>query len=135
MTELGQDPMQSRPGLDAEVLLSETVLGCAFRVSNTLGAGFLEKVYENALTHEIRKSGLAVAQQAPIQVIYDGELVGSYAADLLVESRLIVELKACKALEDVHMAQCLNYLKATGIRTCLLLNFGTPKLQIKRISL
>jgi GxxExxY protein len=127
--------MQAGTSQDAEVLLSETVLGCAFRVSNTLGAGFLEKVYENALTHEIRKSGLAVVQQAPIQVIYDGEVVGSYAADLLVESRLLVELKACKALEDVHMAQCLNYLKATGIRTCLLLNFGTPKLQIRRLAL
>jgi GxxExxY protein len=135
MIEPGQSPMQAGTSRDAEVLLSETVLGCAFRVSNTLGAGFLEKVYENALTHELRKSGLAVVQQAPIQVVYDGEVVGSYAADLLVESRLIVELKACKALEDVHMAQCLNYLKATGIRTCLLLNFGTPKLQIKRISL
>lgn len=135
MTELGQGPKQSGPGPDAEGLLSESVLGCAFRVSNALGAGFLEKVYENALTHELRRSGLAVVQQAPIQVIYDGAVVGSYAADLLVESRLIVELKACKALEDVHMAQCLNYLKATGIRTCLLLNFGTPKLQIKRISL
>lgn len=135
MIEPGQGPIQAGTSQGAEVMLSETVLGCAFRVSNTLGSGFLEKVYENALTHEIRRSGLAVVQQAPIQVIYDGELVGSYAADLLVESRLIVELKACKALEDVHMAQCLNYLKATGLHTCLLLNFGTPRLQIKRLSL
>ena len=115
--------------------LTESVLGCAFKVANALGPGFLEKVYENALIHELRKSGLQAEQQIPMQVIYDGQIVGSYVADLLVDARLIVELKACKALDDAHMAQCLNYLKATGLRTCLLLNFGTPRLQIKRISL
>jgi GxxExxY protein len=119
----GQDP------------LTETVLGCAFKVANTLGAGFLEKVYENALAHELRKAGLEVEQQAPISVTYDGVIVGSYAADLMVEHRLLVELKACKAMDDIHLAQCLNYLKATGIKTCLLINFGTPKLQIRRLSL
>ena len=115
--------------------LTESVIGCAFQVANALGPGFLEKVYENALAHDLRKSGLCVVQQAPVQVTYDGEVVGSYVTDLLVESRLIVELKVCKALEDIHVAQCLNYLKATGIHTCLLLNFGTPKLQIRRLSL
>jgi GxxExxY protein len=115
--------------------LTESVLGCAFTVANALGAGFLEKVYENALAHEIRKDGLVVEQQASISVIYDGFIVGSYAADLMVERSLLVELKACKALDDIHLAQCLNYLKATGIRTCLLINFGTPKLQIRRLSL
>jgi len=115
--------------------LTESVLGCAFKVANILGPGFLEKVYENALAHDLRKSGLAAVQQAQAQVTYDGEVVGNYVADLLVEGSLIVELKACKALEDIHIAQCLNYLKATGLRTCLLLNFGAPKLQIKRISL
>jgi GxxExxY protein len=119
----GQDP------------LTESVLGCAFTVANTLGVGFLEKVYENALAHELRKAGLEVEQQASISVTYDGQLVGSYAADLMVEHRLLVELKACKALDDIHVAQCLNYLKATGIHTCLLINFGTPKLQIRRLAL
>ena len=115
--------------------LTESVLGCAFKVVNTLGPGFLEKVYENALAHDLRKSGLVVVQQTQIQVTYDGQVVGNYVADLLVEDSLIVELKACKALEDIHIAQCLNYLKATGLHTCLLLNFGTPKLQIRRLSL
>jgi GxxExxY protein len=115
--------------------LTESVIKCAFTVANTLGFGFLEKVYENALAHEIRRATLEVEQQVPISVTYDGFVVGTYVADLMVERRLLVELKACKALEDLHVAQCLNYLKATGIHTCLLLNFGTPKLQIKRISL
>jgi GxxExxY protein len=115
--------------------LTESVLGCAFKVANTLGPGFLEKVYENALAHDLRKSGMVIVQQAQAQVTYDGEVVGNYVADLLVEGSLIVELKACKALEDIHIAQCLNYLKATGLRTCLLLNFGAPKLQIRRLSL
>ncbi len=115
--------------------LTESILGCAFTMANTLGAGFLEKVYEDALAHEIRKVGLKAEQQVGITVHYDGIVVGTYAADLMVESRLVVELKACKSLEDIHVAQCLNYLKATGIHTCLLLNFGTPKLQIRRLSL
>ncbi len=119
----GQDP------------LTASVLGCAFKVANTLGAGFLERVYENALLHELRKSGFQAEQQVPVSVTYDGVVVGTYAADLLVERRLLVELKACKALDDVHAAQCLNYLKATGLHTCLLLNFGTPKLQIRRLVL
>lgn len=115
--------------------LTESVLGCAFKVAKALGPGFLEKIYENALIHELWKSGLPAEQQVPVQVTYDGQVVGSYVADLLVDARLLVELKACKALEDIHMAQCLNHLKATGLRTCLLLNFGAPRLQIKRISL
>ncbi len=115
--------------------LTESVLKCAFTVANAMGSGFLEKVYENALAHEVRKAGLVAEQQVPISVTYDGLVVGAYVADLMVERRLLVELKACKALEDVHVAQCLNYLKATGIHTCLLINFGTPKLQIRRLSL
>ena len=102
-------------------------------VSNTLGAGFLEKVYENALVHELRKSGLRVEQQRPLVVTYDGVIVGEYAADMVVESSVIVELKAVKMVDQVHVAQCLNYLKATGIRLCLLLNFSSPRLQVRRI--
>jgi GxxExxY protein len=115
--------------------LTESVIGCAFTVANTLGSGFLEKVYENALAYEISKTGLKVEQQFGITVRYDGVVVGSYVADLMVEGRLLVELKACKALEDVHIAQCLNYLKAAGLHTCLLINFGTPRLQVRRLSL
>ena len=113
--------------------ISNRVIGAALTVSNTLGAGFLEKVYENALAYELRKAGLAVKQQEAIQVEYDGVMVGDYVADILVEGDLLVELKAVKALDEIHMAQCMNYLKATGMRLCMLLNFGNPKLQIKRI--
>ncbi len=115
--------------------ITEKIIGCAYTVSNTLGAGFLEKVYENAMAHEIRKAGLRVVQQQPVQVWYDGILAGEYFADLLVEDCIVVELKAVKAVDEVHWAQCLNYLKATGLRLCLLLNFGKTRLEIKRIAL
>ena len=113
--------------------LSGLVIGCAFTVLNTRGAGFMEKVHETALTHELRKTGLAVAQQPAITVLYDGRTVGAYVADLLVEQALLVELKATKALDPAHRAQCFNYLKATRLPLCLLLNFGNPSLEIKRI--
>jgi GxxExxY protein len=115
--------------------LSESIIGCAFTVANTLGSGFLEKVYENALAHELRKAGLVVAQQRGIIVRYDGVIVGEYAVDLLVEDAVLVELKAVRALDDIHRAQCLNYLRATGLQLCLLINFGKPRLEIKRIIL
>lgn len=113
--------------------VTEKVIGCSYKVANTLGSGFLEKVYENALGHEIKKTGLIVEAQKPIDVYYDGVVVGQYFADLLVENSLLVELKAVRALDDVHTAQCLNYLKATRLRLCLLNNFGLPKIQVKRI--
>ena len=112
---------------------TRTIIAGAFAVANGLGPGFLEKVYENALAHELRKSRLAVHQQAPIAVTYDGVVVGDYIADLLVEQSVIIEVKAVKALEDVHFAQCLNYLKATDLPICLLINFATPKVQVKRL--
>ncbi|HEX5325982.1 MAG TPA: GxxExxY protein [Acetobacteraceae bacterium] len=115
--------------------LSGRVIGCAVIVLNTLGVGFLEKVYENALAHEIRAAGLAVAQQYGFKVHYNGMVVGEYLGDLLVEGALPVELKTVKALDDVHRMQCTNYLKASGLRLCLLLNFGKPRLEIKRIIL
>jgi len=113
--------------------ISETVIGCAFTVSNTLGSGYLEKVYENALAYEIRQAGLEVVQQRPIAVRYRGVVVGEYVADLLIEDLVLVELKAVKGLDDIHLAQCLNYLKATGFKLCLLLNFGEPKVEVRRI--
>ena len=114
-------------------IITERIIGCVYKVSNTLGSGFLEKVYENALTLELRKNGLKVKQQHGIQVRYDGVVVGEFAADLLVEDKVIIELKATKALDDIHMAQCLNYLKATDLSVCLLINFGKPKAEIRRI--
>ncbi len=103
------------------------------KVSNSLGCGFLEKVYENALVHELRKIDLKVDQQHVMIVTYDGIVVGEYSADIQVEGAVLVELKAVKALDEIHMAQCMNYLKATGLSVCLLLNFGQPRLQVKRI--
>jgi len=94
----------------------------------------MEKVYENALRLQLAGSGMKAEQQKPIHVYFRGELVGEYVADLLVDDEVLVELKASQALEDVYYAQCLNYLRATGLGTCLLLNFGRPELQIKRIS-
>jgi len=113
--------------------LSKLVIGCALAVANTLGSGFVEKVYENALAYELRKRGLAVVQQGGVVVRYDGVVVGDYTTDLLVEDAVLVELKAVKALDSIHLAQCLNYLKATDLRLCLLLNFGKPRLEIKRV--
>ncbi|MCK8600216.1 GxxExxY protein [Desulfoferrobacter suflitae] len=113
--------------------LTREIIRAAFVVSNTLGAGFLEKVYENALAHELRTSGLQVKQQSPIAVYYDGIMVGDYYADLVVEGKIIIELKAAKGIEDLHLAQCINYLKATGLKVGLILNFGRPKVQIKRV--
>ena len=114
--------------------LTETIIGCAYAVANTLGHGFLEKVYENALAHELRKKGLHVEQQYPLTVQYDGIVVGEYLSDLLVDGKVLVELKATKQIEDFHKAQCINYLKATGLSTCLLINFGTPRIQVKRLA-
>jgi len=113
--------------------LSQRIIGCAYAVSNGLGAGFLEKVYENALAHELRKAGLRVEQQRPLRVEYDGVVVGEYAADLLIEECILVELKAVKELDDVHLAQCLNYLKATGLSLCLLINFGKPRAEVRGV--
>lgn len=116
-------------------LITEKIIGCAYTVSNSLGVGFLEKVYENALVHELRKAGIKLVQQEPIKVFYDGVVVGDYFADLIVEGCVLVELKACKALDQAHQAQSINYLKATGLRVCLLLNFGKSRLEIKRLAL
>ncbi|NQT88767.1 GxxExxY protein, partial [bacterium] len=114
----------SQSDQNENAVLTETIIGCVYKVSNTLGVGFLEKVYENALAHELRKAGLGVEQQARTLVKYDDVVVGEYFADLVVSGSTIVEIKAVRTLDDVHKAQCLNYLKATGLRVCLLVNFG-----------
>jgi len=113
--------------------ITEKIIGCDYSVANTLGTGFLEKVYENALRIELQRDGLHVQQQHPVVVSYRAEVVGEYFADLLVENAVLVELKAVKMLKQTHTAQCINYLKAAGLKICLLLNFGKPKLEIKRI--
>lgn len=105
--------------------LTETIIGCAYRVHNSLGAGFLEKVYENALRLEIEAAGLPVAQQVPIQVHYRGHVVGDYLADLLVDHCVIIEIKAVQRLAREHEVQLVNYLTATGIDDGLLINFGS----------
>ena len=113
--------------------LSRQVIGSAFTVLNTLGAAFLEKVYENALALELREAGLTIEQQRGLGVSYRGQLVGQYFIDLLVENVLLVELKTVQAFDESHRLQCLNYLKASGLHLCLLLNFAKPRLEIKRI--
>ncbi len=113
--------------------LSGIIIGCAFRAMNGLGAGFAEKVYENAQAHELRKAGLAVLQQQAIAVHYDGIVAGEYVTDLLVDDTIVVELKAVRALDKAHMAQCINYLAATGLHLCLLLNFGKSRVEVRRI--
>jgi GxxExxY protein len=113
--------------------ITEFVIGRALVVSNTLRTGFLAKVYENALARELRTADFKIVQQHDMPVYYDGVVVGTYTADLLVENAVLIELKAVRALESVHKTQCLNYLKATGLRLCLLINFGNPRLEIKRV--
>jgi GxxExxY protein len=112
--------------------LTEKVIGCAMRVHSTLGPGFLESVYQKALAHELAKVELRVECQKPIAVHYDGVCVGDFAADLLVENRVILELKANHALAPAHEVQLVNYLSATGIEIGLLLNFGAERLEFKR---
>jgi GxxExxY protein len=122
----------NRPELDA---ISNRIIGRAFTVANALGSGFLEKVYENALAVELRMAGLAVEQQRGITVTYKGTLVGEYFVDLLVEDAVLIELKTVRALDRAHRAQCINYLRATGRHLCLLLNFGTSRLEFQRVVL
>ena len=111
--------------------ITELIIKAFYVVYNTLGYGFSERVYENALASELRRMGLKVVQQAPIRVYYAGELVGEYFADLLIADAVLVELKAVQMLAQSHEAQLLNYLKATLYEVGLLLNFG-PKPQVKR---
>jgi GxxExxY protein len=124
--------IETKTGLNS---LTERVLAAAFEVSNTLGAGFLEKVYERALARELQLSGIRVVSQAPVSVVYKGYCVGEYFTDLLVEDSLIIELKCAERLCNEHLAQCLNYLRASGKALCLLMNFQHPRLEWKRVVL
>jgi GxxExxY protein len=111
--------------------LTAEIIKCFYTVYNKLGFGFLEKVYENALKLELEKSGLSVIKQMPVTVYYDEIIVGEYFADLMVENKIIVELKAAESLCEEHECQLINYLKATDFELGLLLNFG-KKPEIRR---
>ncbi|HZZ43218.1 MAG TPA: GxxExxY protein [Tepidisphaeraceae bacterium] len=113
--------------------ITETIIGLAFKVHNKLGGGFLEKVYKNALAYELRKVGLNVQIEVPLPVIYEDVVVGEYIADLIVEGVILIELKAAKGIDDAHLAQCINYLAATKLPVCLLINFG-KRVEVKRIA-
>ena len=112
--------------------LTEKIIGCAMKVHSTLGPGFLESVYQKALAHELRKAGLQVECEQPIAVQYDGVPVGEFSADMLVEDRVMLELKANQALAPANEVQLVNYLTATGIEIGLLVNFGAERLEFKR---
>lgn len=107
--------------------LIETVVGAAYEVGNTLGCGFLEKVYERASIRELTLRGLAVNAQCSYEVTYKDERVGEYFADIIVEDQLVIELKCAEDFSKQHLAQCLNYLKASGLRTAFLINFQKSK--------
>jgi len=113
--------------------LTERIIGCAYAVGNNLGYGFLEKVYENALIHELRKNGIPALNQQAIVVYYDGVVVGEYYVDILVKNEIVVELKTAKAIDSSHVSQCLNYLKATNKKIGLLINFGKSRVEVKRL--
>lgn len=112
--------------------VTEEVIGLAMKVHRTLGPGFLESVYQKSLAFELTQTGFRIDAEKPIKVRYEGLVVGDFVADLLVDDRLIIELKAVQALTTAHEVQTVNYLAATGLDDALLLNFGTSSLQFKR---
>ena len=122
-------------GVGAYEEITGGILKCAFEVQNTLGCGFLEKVYENALVVALKKCGVHVDQQVPLRVHFKEILVGEYVADLIVDRTVLVEIKASEKNPPIYTAQVLNYLKATNLPVGLLLNFGTPKLYYRRLTL
>jgi len=115
--------------------LSERIIGCCIRLHRALGPGFLEKVYEEALAIELAKDRLAFERQKILVLMYDAQPIGEHRLDLLVEARVVVELKACKAIEDIHLATARSYLKATSLPIALVVNFAKPTLEIRRVVL
>ena len=118
-----------------EAEFSERIIGCGIKVHRALGLGFLEKVYEEAMAIELTKAGLRFERQKTVVLLYDGKPVGEHRLDLLVDARVVVELKACKAIEDIHLATTRSYLKATVLPLALIMNFAKPTLEIRRIVL
>ena len=113
--------------------LSYKIIGLAMQVHRELGSGFLEKVYENSLMVLFRRDKIPAAQQVSINVHFEGEIVGNYIADILVEDKIILELKCIEAIANIHRAQALNYLKATGKQLAIILNFAKKKLEYERL--
>ncbi len=114
--------------------LSDRIIGCAIAVHKELGAGYLEKVYERALCVEFKYQGISYVYQVPIQVFYRDQIVGDYIADIIVEGKIILELKACNIIHSMHCSQIMNYLSATGLKVGYILNFGNvAKLEFQRI--
>jgi GxxExxY protein len=113
--------------------LTYKIIGIGMQVHSTLGHGFLEKVYENSMMVALRSAGIFAEQQVSIKVVFEGVIVGDYFADILVEKKVILELKACDRITDIHKAQALNYLKATGIDLALILNFGAKSFEHHRL--
>lgn len=129
--------MDRQDGQDKELKheqITQSVIGCAFEVINELGAGFLESVYEKALLLAVRQKGLSAIPQHPVKVKFRGECVGEFYADILVEQKVMIELKAVKAIAPEHQARIINYLNATGVEVGLLINFGNAKLDYKRFT-
>lgn len=115
--------------------LSEQIIGCCIRVHKSLGPGFLEKIYEEALSLELTKAGLAFGRQKAITVIYGGRTIGEHRLDLVVAGKGVLELKACVGIEDIHLATARSYLKATILELALVINFARPVLDLKRVVL
>jgi GxxExxY protein len=132
---MNADGKSDKPSILIDGELTEKILGASFKILNTLGAGFLEKVYVNALSIELRRIDLPVEAQKAfhISISYEGTIVGDYLADLVVAGKVIVECKAAINLDSVDEAQLINYLKASGLHVGLLINFGKPKLQYRRL--
>jgi GxxExxY protein len=120
---------------ESESALTEAIIGSAFEVANVLGAGFLEKVYERALIRELAFRGVSAKAQVSFPVCYKGQYVGEYVADLVVGEKVIVELKCLDRFANEHLAQCINYLKASRQRVALLINFQNPRVEWKRVLL
>lgn len=114
--------------------LTSKIIGCALRVHRKLGPGFLEKIYEQALCIELRKAAFRVEEQKSIRIFYDNAVIGMHRLDLVVEDKVIIELKACKAIENVHLAIAFSYLKASRLPLALLFNFSESSLRIKRLA-
>lgn len=118
-----------------EADFSEQIIGCCIRVHKELGPGFLEKIYEEALAIELAKAGLAFERQKIIVVFYDNKPVGDHRLDFLIASKVVLELKACKDIEDIHLATLRSYLKATRLPLGLVVNFAKPTVEIRRVVL
>ena len=113
--------------------ITEKIIGAFYLVYNELGYGFLEKIYERALMEELNARGVRVKAQAPFPVAYKGKHIGTYAADLVVAERLLVEVKCVEQFSSEHLAQCINYVKASGLHLALLINFRRPRVEWRRV--